>query len=47
VTGIDGASLYPATAAQLAGAPIAFVAANPASHAQALLDVAAAVQLAR
>ena len=45
VTGTDGASLFPATAAHLAGAPIAFLAGNPASHAQAVIDVA--VVLAR
>jgi myo-inositol-1(or 4)-monophosphatase len=47
VTGPHGASLFPATAAHLAGAPIAFLAGNPTSHAQALLDVATAVPLVR
>ncbi|HXD99061.1 MAG TPA: inositol monophosphatase [Candidatus Acidoferrum sp.] len=47
LTGSDGAALFPATAAHLAGAPISFLAGNPASHAQALLDVAAAVPLSR
>ncbi len=47
LTGVDGASLFPATTAQLAGAPIAFLAGNPGSHAQALLDVAAAAPLVR
>lgn len=40
LTSADGASLFPATAAQLAGAPIAFLAGNPGSHAQALAEVA-------
>jgi myo-inositol-1(or 4)-monophosphatase len=47
LTTTDGAPLFPATAAQLAGAPMGFVAGNPASHAQALPDVAAAPVLGR
>ena len=41
LTTADGAPLFPATAAHLAGAPIAFLAGNPGSHAQALSEVAA------
>jgi myo-inositol-1(or 4)-monophosphatase len=47
LTSLDGTPLFPATAAHLAGAPIAFLAGNPTSHRQALMDVAAAVPLAR
>jgi myo-inositol-1(or 4)-monophosphatase len=47
LTTTDGAPLFPATAAQLAGAPMGFVAGNPASHAQALLDLVAAPALGR
>lgn len=47
ITGLDGIPLFPATAAHLGGAPIAFLAGNPGSHAQALADVAAAAPLVR
>lgn len=47
LTGVDGAPLFPATSAQMAGASLAFLAGNPASHAQALADVASASALAR
>jgi myo-inositol-1(or 4)-monophosphatase len=47
LTGADGAPLFPATTAQLAGAPMAFLAGNPASHAQGLGDVVAASALGR
>jgi myo-inositol-1(or 4)-monophosphatase len=42
LTSVDGVPLFPATAAQLRGAPIAFLAGNPTSHAQTLPDLAAA-----
>jgi myo-inositol-1(or 4)-monophosphatase len=42
LTTVGGEPLFPATATQLAGAPVGFVAGNPASHAQALGDVLAA-----
>jgi myo-inositol-1(or 4)-monophosphatase len=45
LTTVDGAPVFPATAAHLAGAPIAFLAGNPASHAQAMTDVIAASAL--
>jgi myo-inositol-1(or 4)-monophosphatase len=41
LTTADGVPLFPATAAELAGAPIAFLAGNPGSHAQALSAIAA------
>jgi myo-inositol-1(or 4)-monophosphatase len=41
----DGGPLFPVTTAQLRGAPIAFVAGNPLSHAQAVADVVAASAL--
>jgi myo-inositol-1(or 4)-monophosphatase len=47
LTTTDGAPLFPATAAQLAGAPMGFVAGNPASHAQALPELVAAPALGR
>jgi myo-inositol-1(or 4)-monophosphatase len=47
LTTIDGAQLFPATTAHLRGAPIAFLAGNPASHAQAVSDVVAASAFAR
>ena len=47
LTAADGSALFPATAAQMAGAPIAFLAGNPASHAQGLADIAAASAFAR
>jgi myo-inositol-1(or 4)-monophosphatase len=47
LTAADGGPLFPATAAHLAGAPIGFLAGNPASHAQALGDVLAAPAIAR
>jgi myo-inositol-1(or 4)-monophosphatase len=43
----DGSPLFPATPAQMAGAPIAFLAGNPVSHAQGLADVVGAAALAR
>jgi fructose-1,6-bisphosphatase/inositol monophosphatase family enzyme len=43
----DGTPLFPVTGAQMAGAPFAFVADNPASHRQALDDIGAASALAR
>jgi myo-inositol-1(or 4)-monophosphatase len=43
----DGAPIFPATPAQMAGAPIAFLAGNPASHARAVADIAASSTLAR
>jgi myo-inositol-1(or 4)-monophosphatase len=46
LTATDGSALFPATAAHLAGASIGFLAGNPASHAQALREVVAAVPLA-
>jgi myo-inositol-1(or 4)-monophosphatase len=42
-----GGAPFPATAAHLAGEPLAFVAGNPGSHAVALADIAAAASLAR
>jgi myo-inositol-1(or 4)-monophosphatase len=47
LTTVEGAPLFPATAGHLAGAPIAFLAGNPASHAQALIDVVGAPALGR
>jgi myo-inositol-1(or 4)-monophosphatase len=47
LTTIEGAPLFPATTAHLRGAPIAFLAGNPASHAQAVSDVVAASAFAR
>ena len=46
LTGVDGGPLFPSTPAQMAGASLAFVAGNPASHGQALADVVAASSLA-
>jgi myo-inositol-1(or 4)-monophosphatase len=40
LTAPDGTPLFPVGAAQMAGAPVAFVAGNPLSHRQALVDVA-------
>ena len=37
----DGASLFPAAPARLAGAPLAVLAGNRASHAQALAEILA------
>ena len=37
----DGAPLFPITADQAAGEPIALLAGHPASHAEAVLDVRA------
>jgi myo-inositol-1(or 4)-monophosphatase len=45
LTTVDGAPVFPATSAHLAGAPIAFLAGNPASHAQAMTDVMSASAL--
>jgi len=45
LTTVDGAPVFPATAAHLAGAPIALLAGNPASHAQAMTDVIPAAAL--
>jgi fructose-1,6-bisphosphatase/inositol monophosphatase family enzyme len=45
LTTIDGAPLFPATAARLGGRPIALVAGNPASHAQAATEILAASAL--
>ena len=42
LTTTEGAPLFPATVAQLGGAPIAFLAGNPASHAQAVTEILAA-----
>lgn len=47
LTGVDGGPLFPATTAQMRGAPLAFLAGNPAGHAQGLADVAAGCALAR
>jgi myo-inositol-1(or 4)-monophosphatase len=47
LTASDGAPLFPATAGQLGGAPLAFLAGNPASHAQAVTDILAAPALDR
>lgn len=47
LTTVDGPPLFPATAAQLAGEPIAFLAGNPGSHAQALADIVGATALDR
>jgi myo-inositol-1(or 4)-monophosphatase len=47
ITGADGPPLFPATAAQFRGEPIAFVAGNPESHAQALAEIVAAGVLDR
>ena len=47
LTTADGTSLFPATVAHLGGAPIAFLAGNPGSHAHALAEFVAAVPLVR
>jgi myo-inositol-1(or 4)-monophosphatase len=47
LTTVEGAPLFPATPAQLAGQPIAFLAGNPESHARALADVVADHALGR
>ena len=47
LTTAEGAPVFPATPAQLAGAPIAFLAGNPVSHAQAMADVMGAPALGR
>ena len=39
LTGVEGAPIFPAHREQLAGAPIAILAGNRASHAEALADV--------
>ena len=39
LTGVDGAPVFPAARAHLAGAPISILAGNRASHAEALADV--------
>jgi myo-inositol-1(or 4)-monophosphatase len=41
LTGADGGPVFPATSAHLRGAPLAILAGNPVSHAQALAGVAA------
>jgi myo-inositol-1(or 4)-monophosphatase len=47
LTATDGAAIFPPTVAQLRGASVAFVAGNPTSHAQALIELLSAAALAR